>query len=87
MLNNIVKLCTEIKCVSCENLWMIVLAFLCLMLFGCSYPVAVRPSPLLTRDCTRPELVGNTYRDAIILSIEQDKAIEECTARMKAIRK
>ena len=87
MPNNIGKWCTEIKCVWCENLLLIALTFLCLMLFGCSYPVVKPVSPLLTRNCTRPELVGDTYREAIILSIEQDKAIEECTARMKAIRK
>lgn len=75
------------KSVLYENLPLIVLAFLCLMMFGCSYPVVVKPSPLLTRDCSRPELQGVNYRDAMILSIEQDKALEECTDRMRALRK
>lgn len=49
--------------------------------------VVQKPSELLTRDCDRPELQGVTYRDALILSINQDKAIEECTERMRALRK
>ena len=69
-----------------KNLWLIALAFLFLMMFGCSFPVVTRPSELLTRDCGNPELQGVTYRDAIILSIEQAKAIEECTERMRALR-
>jgi len=60
---------------------------LCLMLFGCSSVAVVRPSEALTRDCDRPELKGKTYRDAIKLSIEQDKALADCTDRMRAIRK
>lgn len=56
------------------------------MLFGCSYPTVVRNSPLLTRDCDKPELNGKTYRDAIILSIEQAKALEECNGRLKILR-
>jgi hypothetical protein len=55
-------------------------------MFGCSYPVAVKNSPLLTRDCDNPTLKGVTYRDALILSIEQAKAIEECNGRLKILR-
>jgi len=40
----------------------------------------------LTKDCTRPTIQGNTYRDAILLSIEQDKSLQECTERMRALR-
>ncbi len=60
--------------------------FGCLMMFGCSYPVVVRPNEALTRDCPLPQLAEATYRGAIILVIEQDKALEECTGRMRALR-
>jgi hypothetical protein len=48
--------------------------------------VVQKPNPLLTRDCDNPTLKGVTYRDALILSIEQAKAIEECNGRLKILR-
>jgi hypothetical protein len=57
------------------------------MMSGCSYPVLVKPSELLTKDCERPVVGGKTYRDAIVLAVEQDKALQECTDRLRAIRK
>lgn len=76
-----------IKSVWFENLTLIVLAFILMMLLGCSYPVVKKSNPVLTRDCDNPELQGPTYRDAIILSIEQAKALEECTGRMRVLAK
>jgi len=69
-----------------KNLPLIALVFICLMMFGCNSPEVVRPSELLTRDCVSPRIQGVTYRDAIILAIEQAKALEECTERMRALR-
>lgn len=57
------------------------------MLIGCSYPVVVKPSPALTRDCDTPTLQGVTYRDALVLSIEQAKALDECNGRMRVLAK
>lgn len=45
------------------------------------------PDPRLTRDCLRPVIGGNTYRDLATLTIEQDAAIQECTERMRVLRK
>jgi hypothetical protein len=58
-----------------------------LTMYGCSYPVVVKPSELLTQDCDSPTLKAPTYRGAIILAIEQDRSLQECTDRMRAIRK
>ena len=76
----------SIKSVLSEHLPLIVLAFLCWMLIGCNSMVVQKPNPLLTRDCDNPTLKGVTYRDALILSIEQAKAIEECNGRLKILR-
>ncbi len=70
-----------------RNLPLIVLMFALMMLIGCNSAVVVKPNEALTRDCDRPELQGVTYRDALILSINQDRAILECTERMRALSK
>jgi hypothetical protein len=66
---------------------MLVLIFLCLLLFGCSFPVTVKNSPLLTRDCdvaTTPPVV---WRDLALRDLEWQKAVEECSGRMRVLAK
>lgn len=63
----------------------LILCCLSLSLISCG-PLMIRPSTALTRDCDRPTLDGNTYRDVVVLAVEQDKALAECTDRMRAIR-
>ena len=58
-----------------------------LSLIGCTSPspVAVMDSRL-TAPVDRPTLQGNTNRDVWRLAIEQDEVIEDCAARIDAIR-
>jgi len=58
-----------------------------LMMFSGCFPVAIKPNESLTKDCQSPVLKGPTNRDSYLLNIEQDKALNECTERMRAIRK
>lgn len=61
---------------------------LSLLIFcGCSPAlIALRPDAELTRDCERPPIGGRTYRELGKLAVAQDRALEECTARMRALR-
>lgn len=43
--------------------------------------------PYIVRDCDNPELEGNTYRDVVTLAVKRGEALEDCTARMQALRK
>ena len=42
--------------------------------------------PRLTEDCQHPAMQGETYGDLAVLALEQARSLEECTARMKALR-
>lgn len=48
--------------------------------------VQVPIDPRLTLDCGQPQLRGETWRDVAVLATEQQASIDECTARMRAIR-
>ena len=60
----------------------------CLLMFlaSCATPVVVKPSPALTLDCGRPELVDDTYRGVTELALRLYEANEECSDRMRALR-
>ena len=51
--------------------------------------MAMKPNPLLTMDCDHPQLQTDqpTYRDVVRLAEQRGEALEECTARMRALRK
>ncbi len=48
----------------------------------------MKPNPLLTMDCDRPELQTEhpTYRDVVRLADQRGEALKECTARMRVLR-
>lgn len=49
--------------------------------------VAMPPPAALTQDCPIPVLEGETYRDAIVLAERRAQALQECSARMRALRR
>lgn len=63
---------------------------LCLLTLtsSCASRTVVR-DPRLTEDCrkTRPADGPITYGDAVTLAVERGADLDECTARMQAIRK
>lgn len=66
------------------------LMIVCLGLFlttSCARYVQAPLNPGLTKDCDRPELHGNTYRDVFDLAIRRGQALEDCTDRMRTLRK
>jgi hypothetical protein len=69
---------------------MSVLIALCLgpLLVSCTTPTALKPNPLLTRDCEYPVLDGDnaTYRDIVLLAEKRGMALKECTDRMRTLR-
>ena len=64
----------------------IALFSLCLLI-SCKSYVPVPPNPELTKDCDYPKLQGETYRDAINLTVRRGQALEDCTDRMRSLRK
>lgn len=55
-------------------------------LIGCVRTVAAPVDPVLSRDCERPEMRGETWRDLAEAYYLRGEAIDECNARMRAIR-
>lgn len=53
---------------------------------ACSTVSVVEVDPRLTAPCVSPELRGDSWRDVGVLAVEQQAVIEECDARMRAIR-
>ena len=49
--------------------------------------MVTKPSAVLTRDCDSPKILGPLYKDGTVLILEQAEALEECTSRMRALRK
>ena len=70
-----------------ENLPILVLIFLLLLLFGCSYPVVVKNSPLLTKNCDTATTDPVVWRDLAIRDLEWQKSVEECNKRLEILRK
>jgi hypothetical protein len=59
---------------------------MCLHLAACSTVSVLEIDPRLTEPCPAPELRGETWRDVGVLAVEQRAVIEDCDARMRAIR-
>ena len=58
-----------------------------LLLTACSKHMVIQPlDPRLTQPVHEPVLKGDTWRDVGVLSVEQKESINECNARMRAIR-
>ncbi|MGY8872228.1 MAG: Rz1-like lysis system protein LysC [Pseudomonadales bacterium] len=53
---------------------------------GCSNQYGVEIDKRLTEPCKQPELMGDTWRDVLVLSIEQKAALIECNKRIDIIR-
>lgn len=53
---------------------------------ACSTVSVVQIDPRLTAPCEAPELRGDTWRDVGVLAVEQRAVIEDCDARLRAIR-
>ena len=63
------------------------LPFLILFSSGCSHvPAVTKPDSALTRDCDHPEMMGDKWRDLGEAYVLRGEALDECTARMRAIR-
>lgn len=64
------------------------LASLMASLTGCATErlIIVPVDPTLARDCGRPGLEGDTWRDLAEAYVERGAALDECTERMREVR-
>ena len=53
---------------------------------GCTTPTVAPRHPGLLQPCPRPPLEGESYRDLVTRSLQQDLSLERCNCQLQALR-
>jgi hypothetical protein len=65
----------------------LLLGFLMTFSAGCAQRVTMVPvDPILARDCDKPQMQGDLWIDMAEAYVLRGEALDECTARMRALR-
>ena len=67
------------------TVWVVPCLLLCLS--SCARVIPYHPDPAVLADCDLPMLAGNTYRDAVLLALERNRALQDCNDRLRALRR